>query len=49
MRPRPRYQPGDKIGGRYQIHQALMGGMGKVHLCLDLKSSGPTTTVRQAQ
>jgi hypothetical protein len=26
MNPRPRYQPGDKTGGRYQVHQALMGG-----------------------
>lgn len=35
MKPQPRYQPGDKIGGRYQVHQALMGGMGKVYPCLD--------------
>jgi hypothetical protein len=27
MRSQPRYQPGDTIGGRYQVHQALMGGM----------------------
>lgn len=32
----PRYKPGDKIGGRYQVHKALMGGMGEVYLCLDL-------------
>jgi hypothetical protein len=23
---------GDKIGGRYLVHQALMGGMGEVYL-----------------
>jgi serine/threonine protein kinase len=41
MRPKPRYQPGDKIGGRYQVHQALMGGMGEVYLCLDLETIQP--------
>ena len=41
MRPQPRYQPGDKIGGRYQVHQALMGGMGEVYLCLDLEQMYP--------
>jgi serine/threonine protein kinase len=35
MRPQPRYQPGDTIGGRFQVHQALMGGMGEVYLCYD--------------
>jgi hypothetical protein len=34
MKRQPRYQPGDKIGGRYQVHRALMGGMGEVYLCL---------------
>lgn len=29
------YKPGDKIGGRYQVYQALMGGMGEVYLCFD--------------
>ncbi len=29
MRPQPRYQPGDRIGGRYRVHKALMGGMGE--------------------
>jgi serine/threonine protein kinase len=38
MKPKPRYQPGDKIGGRYQVHRALMGGMGEVYLCLDLET-----------
>jgi serine/threonine protein kinase len=41
MKPQPRYQPGDKIGGRYQVHQALMGGMGEVYLCLDLVENYP--------
>jgi serine/threonine protein kinase len=41
MKPQPRYQPGDKIGGRYQVHQALMGGMGEVYLCLDLETIHP--------
>jgi hypothetical protein len=27
MRSQPRYRPGDKIGGRYQVHRALMGGI----------------------
>ncbi len=40
-RPKPRYQPNDRIGGRYQVHQALMGGMGKVYLCLDLEQMYP--------
>jgi serine/threonine protein kinase len=49
MKPGPRYQPGDKIGGRYQVHQALMGGMGEVYLCLDLKEMIPLAlkTVQQ--
>ena len=37
----PHYQPGDKIGGRYQVHKALMGGMGEVYLCLDLETIHP--------
>ena len=41
MKPQPRYKPGDKIGGRYQVHQALMGGMGEVYLCLDLEETLP--------
>ena len=41
MQSQPRYQPGDKIGGRYQVHQALMGGMGEVYLCLDLETDQP--------
>jgi hypothetical protein len=30
MKPKSRYQPGDKIGRRYQVYKALMGGMGDV-------------------
>jgi tetratricopeptide (TPR) repeat protein len=41
MRREPRYQPGRKIGGRYRVHQALMGGMGEVYLCLDEQSMLP--------
>ena len=40
-RPKPRYQPGDRIGGRYQVHQVKMGGMGEVYLCLDLEENYP--------
>ena len=40
-RPKPRYQPGDRIGRRYQVHKALMGGMGEVYLCLDLEENYP--------
>jgi tetratricopeptide (TPR) repeat protein len=41
MQPQPRYHVGDKIGGRYLVHQALMGGMGEVYLCLDLETIQP--------
>ena len=41
IKPQPRYQHGDKIGGRYQVHQALMGGMGEVYMCLDLETIHP--------
>ena len=41
MKPQPRYHPGDRIGGRYQVHKALMGGMGEVYLCLDLEEMYP--------
>jgi len=36
-RPQPRYSKGERIGGRYLVYQALMGGMGEVYLCLDEK------------
>ncbi len=38
MKPQPRYKPGDKIGGQFLVHKALMGGMGEVYLCLDLEN-----------
>lgn len=41
MQTQPRYKKGDKIGGRYLVHQALMGGMGEVYLCLDLEQNYP--------
>lgn len=41
MSPQPRYKKGDKIGGRYQAHRALMGGMGKVYLCFDHQEQRP--------
>ncbi len=41
MKPKPRYQEGDKIGGRYLVHQSLMGSMGEVYLCLDLERNYP--------
>jgi hypothetical protein len=41
MNPKPRYNHGDKIGGRYLVHKALMGGMGEVYLYLDLEQSLP--------
>jgi serine/threonine protein kinase len=41
MPSQPQYQKGEKIGGRYLVHQALIGGMGEVYLCLDLKENIP--------
>ena len=41
MKPQTRYQKGDRIGGRYLVHKALMGGMGEVYLCLDLEENYP--------
>jgi serine/threonine-protein kinase len=35
MQGKPFYSPGDKIGGRFVVHQALKGGMGIVYLCID--------------
>lgn len=35
------YHPGDRIGGRFQVHEALAGGMGEVYLCLDLEQNLP--------
>jgi serine/threonine protein kinase len=41
MSLKPRYRKGDRIGGRYLVHQALLGGMGEVYLCLDLEENLP--------
>ncbi|MDM8532223.1 tetratricopeptide repeat protein [Anaerolineales bacterium HSG25] len=41
MKATPRYTPGDKIAGRYHVHDVKMGGMGEVYLCLDLKEMYP--------
>lgn len=41
MKPQRRYKPGDKICGRYQVHKAIVGGMGEVYLCLDLEENYP--------
>jgi tetratricopeptide (TPR) repeat protein len=41
MNSQPRYKKGDKIGGRFLVHQALMGGMGEVYLSLDLELNQP--------
>lgn len=30
------YSPGATIAGRYRVHQALLGGMGEIYLCVDL-------------
>jgi hypothetical protein len=41
MQSQPRYKKGDRIGGRYLVHQVLMGGMGEVYLCLDERDMVP--------
>ncbi len=41
MLTKPRYLPGERIGGRYEVHRALMGGMGEVYLCLDIEENLP--------
>lgn len=38
---KPSYDIGEKIGGRYLIHDALMGNMGEVFLCLDIERNYP--------
>lgn len=48
MKPQPRYKPGDRIDGRYQVHKALMGGMGEIYLYLDLTEMRPYT-IRHSQ
>lgn len=37
----PRYQKGQRIANRFLVHQALMGGMGEVYLCLDEQETYP--------
>jgi len=37
----PRYRKGQRIAGQYLVHQALMGGMGEVYLCLDEQEIAP--------
>lgn len=37
----PRYSKGQRIDGRFLVHQALMGGMGEVYLCLDEQENLP--------
>lgn len=41
METQTQYGRGDKIGGRYEVYEVLMGGMGEVYLCLDLKWNTP--------
>ena len=41
MNEQLRYRKGEKIGGRYLVHQALAGGMGEVYFCLDLEQNLP--------
>jgi serine/threonine protein kinase len=37
-----RYKPGDRIGGRYQVHVVFPpGGMGEVYLCWDQEEDFP--------
>lgn len=41
METETQYRQGDKIGERYEVHRVLVGGMGEVYLCLDLKWNTP--------
>ncbi|MDM8521634.1 hypothetical protein QUF64_16435 [Anaerolineales bacterium HSG6] len=45
-RPKPRYTPGDKIAGRYHVHDVKMGGMGELYLCLDLETIPPNSWLK---
>ena len=36
-----RWQTGDRIGGRYEVHHIKKGGMGTVYLCYDHESQKP--------
>lgn len=33
------HQPGDRIGGCYQVHKALVDGLGVVRHCFDLEEN----------
>src|SRR5882724_5462656 len=37
----PHYSKGQRIGGRYLVHKALIGGMGEVYLCFDERERMP--------
>lgn len=41
MRNALTYRPGETIGGIYEVHQCLTGGMGEVYLCLDRETHEP--------
>ena len=41
MVKQPRYKKGDHIANRFRVHQALVGSMGEVYLCLDEKEFEP--------
>ncbi len=41
MAYQPSYRPGQRIGGRYLVHKAFVGGMGEVFLCLDEETIKP--------
>lgn len=36
-----RFQIGDKIGGRFQVHKVMTGGMAEVYLCLTIPNNIP--------
>ena len=35
------YRQGNSIGNRFEVHQALRGGMGEVYLCTDTENGAP--------
>ena len=40
------YQPGSRIGGRYEVVRALEGGMGLVYLCIDHESGASPVALK---
>ncbi len=50
MQPEFRYKPGEILNGKYLVHDARMGGMSEVYLCLDLRNEQPYAlkTLKQA-